>query len=190
VLSHSSEAARRARSAGRGAAGEAGETLVELMVTIVLLGTAVLAILTSLLALTNISDLNNQATRRNVLLQAYAEQLRRPVATMVYKPCADLTTNAYPALSISTTYTAQITGIKYLTGFSAGSPSSPQWSALNVKPASCSGATPTDGGLQQIWIAVDSGTGARAQTDTVIIVKRDASCATYPGYANTDQGPC
>ena len=68
--------------------GEAGETLIELMATVILLGLAVTLIISGIWTAIAVSDQNQKASRVNLYLHDYAEQLKSPLDAYAYIECA------------------------------------------------------------------------------------------------------
>ena len=171
-----------ARGSGA-AAGEAGETLIETLITIALMGVVVVAILAGVLTAIRVSGDAELATRAANGTQAYAEQLKQPVETMEYKPCATGPSgaNAYPAITstLPGSFTAEVIEVEYLSA-PVATGSSPTWSS------SCG----SDLGLQRLTVEVSTPDGTAGKTEVVRLVKRDSRC-NYSGlYQNRDQGPC
>jgi type II secretory pathway pseudopilin PulG len=176
---------RRGRRASS-APDERGETLLELMATVVVMGLAIVAVLTALFTVINISDRSQRTSRINLMAHDYAEQLKQPIANGVndysYLPCANLTTNKYPAYqgTLPTGVTVTINRIRYWNNTKSAAPNyALGWA--NACPA-------TDFGLQEIRIQITGTVGKQTVNELLLVVKRDQRC-TRP-YVNTDGKPC
>jgi type II secretory pathway pseudopilin PulG len=153
------------------ASSEAGETLVELMITVAILGLSMVAILAAIWTTLRTADINSKSSNADTALRAFAEQLKQPQATDTFKylPCttagAQVTYPTYSPPAPYDHYTATVTKVRYLTGYSASE--EPTWAT--ACPA-------TDRGLQEITLTVTGPDNEPdvASTETVTIVKRDA----------------
>ena len=207
-------------SGERGPRSERGESLIEVLGTVVLMGLGFVALLNGIFTVVKISDINQQRTKASIAVQAYAESLIQPAleipaATSVgqvpqvdfttYIPCATAGTYGSPPTgALPAGYTATITKIRYLVGYSSGAP---QWSAANDTNACYSTyeyghqlqTTDSAGnavyylrdkGMQEITVRIDSGsrTHDNRVADAITFIKRDQRC---PGtFDNADLGPC
>ncbi len=149
---------------------EAGDTLVELMITVAILGVSMVAILGGIWATLRSADYNSKSSSADTVLRAFAETMNegRATDTYHYVPCTTAGGQVpYPTYTPAAPYdhyTATITKIRYLNGYSGDEP---VWS--DTCPAS-------DGGLQELTLKVtgpDNVPEVRG-TETVTIVKRDA----------------
>lgn len=160
---------------------ERGETLIEIMVTVAVLGIAMVALLSGLWSVLRIGDSNTKASNADLVLRDYAETLKANGPTTIgstsydatYIPCQNLSTagSTYPAYtpqSPNSAYTATITNIQFLNGYSG---TAPVW---NSRSQGCPAGG--DQGLQLLTLSVSSpgGSGAVSQrTETVNIIKRN-----------------
>lgn len=162
--------------------GERGETLLEILITVMLMGIAVVGILAGLFSVIRIADRTTRSTQAANTAQSFAENLKQPVSTLQYVPCA----TGYPDFAAvpAATYTAQITKVERLSQVIVPG-NQPAWT-----DAPCAAAT-DDRGLQRLTITVTSDDGTGPIVQTLRIVKRDARCSQYSSlYANSNQGPC
>ena len=211
-------------SGATGQRSERGESLIEVLGTVVLMGLGFVALLNGIFTVVKISDINQERTRASIAVQAYAESLIQPALEIpavttptqipqvdftTYIPCA--TTGAYGsppsgAIPVNSSnqplFTATVTKVEYLTGYSSGTPT---WSAnvndcystfeyghqlQTTDPAGNTVYYPRDKGLQRITVKLDSGARTHDDrvADTLTFVKRDQRC---PGtFDNADLGPC
>jgi hypothetical protein len=158
---------------GRAPAGarqaERGETLVEVLMTVTVIGVAFVAVFGALFTALRVSDYHRKTTSADVVLRNFAEVVKAPGGTYAYVQCsASGSTVSYPAYTPPaphTGYTATITRIRYLTGYSAGTPT---WGT--TCPA-------TDLGAQELTLEAAS---PASEPDVhgderVVVIKRDAT---------------
>jgi prepilin-type N-terminal cleavage/methylation domain-containing protein len=165
----------------RAADAERGDTLIELMVTVAVLGIAMVAILSGLWGLLRAGEYNTKASAADLVLRDYAETLKANGQTTIgsttynatYIPCQTLgtTTGTYPAYTPqapNANYTATITQIQFLNGYSG---TTPVWKAQSL-------GCPTGGdqGLQMLTLRVSSpASSTTSSTETVNIIKRNTT---------------
>jgi Tfp pilus assembly protein PilX len=199
------------------ARAEAGESLTEVLMTLIILTTAIVAILTALMVVVRTAALNKEKARSAVAVQTAIERIEQPVesstGTSSYVACGGSTTplaayqarlNSYLAANTDTgltNYSITITGVRYAQGsWSTATP--PVFTATNASGGlnsfgtSCPGQRTVngvvrDGGVQEVTVKVASSASASYQVnDTLVIVKRDATCPVQTNYSNVDLGPC
>jgi type II secretory pathway pseudopilin PulG len=147
---------------------QSGELLVETMITVAIIGIAFVAVFAAVFTSLRIADYAGKASKATTVVRAFAESMKKPDGTSTYVPCTTtggaVTYPAWPVPSEYPNYTATITQIRYLTGYSAGAP---VWS--NTCPAA-------DLGLQELTLKVTGPINDPAvrATETVTITKRDA----------------
>lgn len=159
---------------------EAGETLIEVMVAMVVLGISMVAIVGAMLVTTRIGTFNQKTGEADLVLRDYAEMLKGRAATTIgsttydptYLPCETLgTTGSYPAFTPPDPhqdYTATITSISYLNGYTG---TTPVW-----KPQSQGCPAGGDQGLEKLTLKVSAPNGSgNAASETTSIVKRNAA---------------
>lgn len=173
-------ASRPSPSSSRAADAERGETLIEIMVTVAVLGISMVALLSGLWSVLSIGDSNTKASNADLVLRDYAETLKAGGPTNIgstsydatYIPCQTLgTIGTYPAFTPqapNASYTATITQIQYLNGYSG---TAPVWRSQSQ------GCPPGgDQGLQQLTLSVSSpASSTTSSTETVNIVKRNTT---------------
>ena len=162
------------------ASSEAGETLVEVMVAMVVLGISMVAIVGALLVTTRIGSYNQKTSEADLVLRDYAEMLKGRGTTTIgsttynatYLPCDTLgTTGSYPAFTPPDPhqdYTATITSISFLNGYTG---TTPVWKAQSQGcPAG------GDQGLQKLTLKVSAPNGGgNGASETTSIVKRNTA---------------
>jgi type II secretory pathway pseudopilin PulG len=150
--------------------GESGETLLEVLMTVAIVGIAFVAILGAIFTAIRVSDYHRKTTTADVILRNFAESMKQANGTYQYVPCTSAggtvsyVTYDQGALYANAHYTATITSIRYLTGYSSGTPT---WA--NTCPA-------TDLGLEELTLKVTGPTTDPAVrgTESVVVIKRDA----------------
>ena len=162
-------------------ASERGETLVELMVTVTILGVSMVAILAALWTTFRVNDFNRKTSNADLVLRDFAETLKAKGPTVIgsvtydatYIPCETLgTTGSYPAYTPAapnTNYTATITKIEFLNGYTG---TAPNWGAQS---AGCPAGG--DQGLQRLTLRATGPTNNATVrgTETVTIMKRNTT---------------
>jgi Tfp pilus assembly protein PilV len=162
--------ARRLRSS------QAGETLIETLMTVAIMGIAFTAVFGAIWTSIRIADSASKTSKADTLVRAFAEDMKQRDGDAAYVPCTTaggtVTYLAWPVpqeYRNPTTgvvqYTATVTKIRYLSGYSSGVP---QWS--NTCPAH-------DLGAQELTLTA---TGPITDpsvrgTESVTITKRDAT---------------
>ena len=150
---------------------ESGESLVELMITVAIMGFAMVAILAGIWTTLRVADLNSKTSSADTVLRSFAETMKQPATAddFEYVPCTvpggQVTYPTYPAKAPYLQYTATVTKVRYLNGYTAGN--EPIWA--DACPA-------TDGGLQELSLRV-TGPNNDAEikgTEHLTLVKRDA----------------
>jgi type II secretory pathway pseudopilin PulG len=147
---------------------EDGETLLELLMTVAIIGIAFVAILGAIFTVIRVSDYHRKTTTADVILRNFAESMKQANGTYQYVPCssagATVSYAAYVPGTPYSNYTATITSIRYLAGYSSGQPT---WTT--TCPA-------TDLGLQELTLKVSGPTTDPAVrgTESVVVIKRDA----------------
>jgi len=155
---------------------EAGETLIETLMTVAIMGIAFTAVFGAIWTSIRVADYASKTSKADTLVRAFAEDMKQRDGDAAYVPCTTAGgTVTYPAWTVPLEYrnptsgvplyTATITKIQYLSGYSNGVP---QWS--NTCPAS-------DLGAQQLTL---SATGPVTDptvrgTESVTITKRNAT---------------
>lgn len=168
--------------------GEAGETLIELMATVILLGLAVTLIISGIWTAIAVSDQNQKASRVNLYLHDYAEQLKSPLDAYAYIECATKSggSRPYPNYQglLPAGFTVKVVDITFLTPTKNGSGGLDEHTACQL-----SGTTDRDPGLQRITLEAKSpATSKFARTEQLVLIKRDQTCRNP--YANADGKPC
>jgi len=86
-----------------------------------------------------------------------------------------------------TTWTAQVTKVEFNQALPVATAASGA-QTVGWTPSCSLGSDP---GLQRLTIQVDSGSGNHSARETVVVIKRQASCNYNSStYQNSDQGPC
>ena len=173
-----------------GGAGEAGETLIEVMATVILLGLAITLIISGIWTALAVSDQNQKASRVNLYLHDYAEQLKSPLGAYSYIECATPANGARPYPSyqgtLPTGYAVTVVGVTYLTANkNAGT------GALQPMSGVCqvAGTFNRDPGIQRITIQAKTPNGVKsARAEQIDVYKRDQVCRNP--YQNADGKPC
>lgn len=158
---------RRASGAARPARGQRGETLIELLATIVVMGLGVVGVLTMLSTTILLTAQYRASSRANLTLHEYAETLKQPIGTMVYKPCATDSDGADPYEAFQAApngFTAEIIEIEHWNG-QTDAAGELEWTS-----------TCDDHGLQRIAIEVVSPDGKTQTSERLVLIKRDQRC--------------
>jgi type II secretory pathway pseudopilin PulG len=159
---------RSAAPARRSRRREAGELLVETMMTVAIIGIAFVAVFAAVFTSLRIADYAGKTSKADTVVRAFAEAMKKPDGSSAYVPCTTAGgTVTYPAWPVPIeypNYTATITQIRYLTGYSAGAP---------VWATTCPA---TDLGLQELTLKATGPINDPAVrgTETVTITKRDS----------------
>jgi Tfp pilus assembly protein PilV len=155
---------------------EAGETLIETLMTVAIMGIAFTAVFGAIWTAIRVSDYASKTSKADTLVRAFAEDMKQRDGDATYIPCTTAGgTVTYPAWTVPqeyrnpTTgvplYTATVTKIRYLSGYSSGVP---QWS--NTCPA-------VDLGAQELTLsAFGPITDPKVHgSESVTITKRNAT---------------
>jgi hypothetical protein len=137
--------------------------------TITVIGIAFVAVFGAIFTALRVSDYHRKTTSADVVLRNFAEAVKAPAGTYHYVPCPSAgATVGYPTYTPPaphTGYTATVTQIRYLTGYTDGAPT---WSPTCPFP---------DLGAQELTLEAkspDSDPAVRGD-ERVVIIKRDAT---------------
>ena len=150
--------------------------LVETLITVAIMGIAFTAVFGAIWTSIRIADFASKTSKADTLVRAFAENMKQPDGGATYIPCTTAGgTVTYPAWTVPqeyrdpTTgvprYSATVTKIRYLSGYSSGVP---QWS--NTCPA-------VDLGAQELTLTATgplNDPNVRG-TESVTITKRNAT---------------